>query len=121
MNIRKRLAILFMALLPLVSMAQEKELNLIPKPQSVQMKEGSFTIDENTSIKGNAQFAIEYLQDKINAAAKITVAEKQDQANNYIEININPQENIRKEGYSLSVCPDRLKITSSDNAGRRRS
>ena len=117
MNIRKRLAILFMVLLPLVSMAQEKELNLIPKPQSVQMKEGSFTIDENTSIKGNAQFAIKYLQNKINAAAKIAITEKQDQADNYIEININPQENIRKEGYSLSVCPDRITITSSDNAG----
>lgn len=117
MNIITRLSIIVMLMVPFISFAQESELNLIPKPQSVQMREGRFTLDENTTIKGNAQFAIKYLQDKIKNSADICIAEKQDAAENFIEININAQENIKKEGYSLSVCPDRITITASDNGG----
>ena len=76
MNIKQKLAILFLALMPLASIAQESELNLIPKPQSVQIMEGNFSIGENTSIKGNAKFAIKYLQDKIKNSADICIAEK---------------------------------------------
>ena len=117
MNIKTRLAIIIMALIPLISFAQESEFNIIPKPQSIVAKEGYFTLNENTSIKGNAQFAIKYLQDRTNSATNFNLSENQNSAENFIEINITPSANIKKEGYSLSVCPDRITINASDNGG----
>ena len=117
MNIKKRLAILLIALSPIVSFAQETEFNLIPKPQSIERVDGKFIFNKNTSIKGNAQFAIEYLQDKINTAISIPLSVNKTAEDNFIEIDINPLSGLKKEGYTLNISPEQISIKAADNGG----
>ena len=38
--------------------AQDLELNLIPKPQSIELKKGTFKIDQNTTLYFESEFEI---------------------------------------------------------------
>ncbi len=95
---------------------QQTETNLIPKPQQMQENDGTFTINNNVSITGNAEFEISFLKEKLAKAAGVVLKEGVQNKKN-IEINVNPASEIKKEGYILDVTPDNISITASDNAG----
>lgn len=108
---------LILALIPVFSFAQEKELNIIPKPQSIEISEGKFILDNKTSIGGNATFAIEYLKDKLAESANIKFEGNDATSNKSVEININSSLNLKKEGYNLVITPYSIKIDAVDNGG----
>ena len=74
----------------------------------MRIKFGKFIFDENTSIKGNAQFAIEYLQDKIKSSVAIPLSVNKTTADNFIEIDINPLSGLKKEGYTVKLTHPNL-------------
>ncbi len=102
----------------LTSCCNEKaEINIIPQPQEIAEGTGNFKIDNNTAIKGNASFAVAFLNDILKNATAFALTENNDAAKNYIEINIDTLSGIKKEGYKLSVTTDNVVITASDKAG----
>ncbi len=111
-----QLSLLFLAFLSSCA-AENREMNLIPQPQEVKSGNGKFTIDANTALKGNATFAIDFFNDVIKGATSRSFIENDQATGNYIEINIDTLSGIKKEGYALSVSPEKVLITASDKAG----
>lgn len=107
-------AIIFGALLSACS--QKTEIKLVPLPQEVTVTGGSFTVDNSTSITGNAEFEINYLKEKLSNGASIQLKDGAE-GKRVIEINVDPQSAVGKEGYTLSVLPDKISIAASDNGG----
>ncbi len=97
--------------------AEKTEINLIPQPQEITEGNGSFKIDENTAVKGNATFAVNFLKDMLKGATNRSLIENDQAAENYIEIKIDTLSGIEKEGYKLSVTAENVVITASDKAG----
>lgn len=124
MNLKTAVIAFTTAALPLVSAAQNKaEINLIPKPQSMIIQEGSFKITPNTVIISQDKFSGDYLKDKLLKATKynINVLEKApDNANskqNCFNLSVSESYNLPKEGYELSVTPSGVFIKASHKAG----
>ena len=113
-NIFLALAIIFA---PFISAAQNSGLNIIPKPQKVEMGEGKFVIDNNTAIFYDNSFNGNYLKDFLEKATgfslvcidgqKIKTGEKD---SNYILFDTNCGYDIPEEGYELSVSPEKIVI-----------
>ncbi len=106
----------------LCSLAQEKKncLNLIPLPQSVELKSGKFIINEETKIICNNKFNASYLKKILDAATKLDlkIASTADNiGTNYIKFNLSGSLDIPKEGYELSVLPHKIEINSSSKEG----
>ena len=89
----------------LASCNPQQEPDLVPQPQNVTLNGGTFTIDNNVSILGNADFEIEYLKDKLSKGASVSLQEGNG-GKRVIEIKIDPESSIENEGYRLSVLPD---------------
>ena len=116
MNFKNILTGTMVSLALFTSCAQQKSVNLIPQPQQMVVEKGCFTFDNNVSIVGNSQFEIDFLKGKLSASAGIELKDAQDGAKT-VEINVDPSMDIKKEGYTLNVTPDRIKICASDKAG----
>ncbi len=118
MNFKKFWTTLFtMVLVPFALFSQNCELNFIPEPQSVKMNGGCFVLNSNTSIKGNSQFAVKYLKEKIESSSNIVTNTNDKVKENFIEIDVNPLSGLKKEGYRLTVTPEFIKIEAADNGG----
>lgn len=115
--IKRIIFLMTFAILPMAMNAQDAKLNIIPKPQEVKINEGYFVLDNNVAIKGNDPFAIEYLTKKIESSASIKLADKDSNPQKFIGILIDPNMQVKKEGYTLSVTPDEITIKAADNAG----
>ena len=92
--------------------SQKSEMNIIPQPQQVTVAEGCFVLDNNVTVTGNAEFEVEYLKGKLAKAAGIQTSEN---GKKKIEINVDPQSTSEKEGYTLTVTPNKRSITASDS------
>ena len=98
MKLKTMLATLLLAMLPFISFSQKGQLNLIPKPQSVCIGSGKFVINGNTTIKGNSDFAVKYLSDKIKSSSGIDVRESSSALENFIQIDVNSQSGLKERG-----------------------
>lgn len=115
--IKRFVFLMTVALLPLAMNAQNSELGIIPKPNEITLGKGYFVLDNNVAIKGNDPFAIEYLTKKIENSAPIKLADAHSNPQKVIGILIDPNMEVKKEGYTLSVTPDEITIKAADNAG----
>lgn len=100
----------------LASCSRQTEPDLVPQPQNVTLNTGTFTIDNNVSISGNAEFEIEYLKKKLSEGASVSLQEGNG-GKRVIEIKIDPESSIVNEGYRLSVLPDRITVMASGKGG----
>ncbi|MEF9930692.1 MAG: hypothetical protein RR770_00090 [Bacteroidales bacterium] len=75
MNLKTAITYLIIVLIiPIVSIAQNKmEINIIPKPQSLSVLEGTFKITPNTVIIAPKGFYGEFLRNKIKGATKYNI------------------------------------------------
>ena len=94
---------------------QIAEPQLVPQPQKVTVNKGTFVIDNNVSISGNAEFAVNYLKEKLQKGASVQL--KDTQGKKEITIVKNDASGLNKEGYSLSVTPHKIMICCGDDAG----
>ncbi|HEX2640027.1 MAG TPA: beta-N-acetylhexosaminidase, partial [Pyrinomonadaceae bacterium] len=103
-----------------VSFAQVSEINIIPKPRSVQNKAGAFTLNKNTKLsalggaaaRDNAVVFNDMLDQLYGFRLKI-VGEKT--TKNVIVLRYG--EALGKETYNLQVDPDSIQLVGSDPAG----
>jgi len=88
---------------------QKQEVNLIPKPQEIQVNEGVFTLSNNTSIIYDSLFLNEskYLQSILKNSLK--------GSNN--SIILEKIEGLKKEEFYLNITTKELKITASTPEG----
>ena len=95
---------------------QNLQLNVIPKPQSVELKSGSFTIDENTTLYFEPEFEIaanflnEFLRNGAGFQLKST-------SKNKASIVIEKDDSQPKEGYLLDISESKIIIKSADSSG----
>jgi len=112
---------LFLLFLLLSQVARAQEVNIIPKPASVQVKSGQFTITQQTTIAAKdkedrkaAEFLNEYLQQvygfKLDIAKKAT--------KDYIRLATRASSKATdKDAYALEVAQDGVNITGDTRAG----
>jgi hexosaminidase len=105
------------AIVPFTAVAQSSELDIIPKPQEVKVNEGYFLLDENVAVKGNDPFSVNYLKEKIKNSTSITLLDEKANAQKVIGILIDPNMEVKKEGYTLTVTPQEITIKAIDKAG----
>ena len=122
MNIKNLIFALSMAVMPILGYSQESFSNLIPKPQSISLKEGKFSINNNTVIYFDNTFNGEYLKNIIDGATGYSIVCKDakkasDLCCNYIFINTDASFQIPEEGYKLKVTPKSIEIEASSEKG----
>lgn len=99
----------------------QQSVNIIPKPVSIQVKDGNFIIDGNTSIKFNpaqkelqaaAGFFSSYIKNISGYNLPLNLKK-----NKSIELKIAKTSNIGDEGYQLDVSPSVITITANTKVG----
>lgn len=92
------------------------QLPLIPRPQSVQMAEGSVTLTTGTSVYAGDQLkpAAAFLQKALRELPSMQVSPGS-KAGPAIRLGVDPRE--KKESYVLTVGPDGIQVTGGDEAG----
>ncbi|MGZ3956913.1 MAG: glycoside hydrolase family 20 protein [Flavisolibacter sp.] len=104
---------------PLVSLAQQ--VNIIPQPVSLQLKEGSFIIDNNTTLKINptspdlraaAAFFNAYFKSITGRNLPVNTIKKKS-----MEFRLSRIAEIGEEGYLLNVSPTTVLIRANTKAG----
>jgi hexosaminidase len=117
--IKKAAPILFF-LLPFLLNAQ-KELNIIPRPVSLQVSDGSFLIDKNTSIRFNkaqkevqaaAGFLATYIKELSGYALPFNGT-----GNKAIHLKLVQDKELGAEGYRLTVRPTVIELSANNRAG----
>ncbi|GAA4432935.1 glycoside hydrolase family 20 protein [Pontibacter saemangeumensis] len=113
---------LFFLFLLLAHVASAQEVNIIPKPASVQVKPGNFTITKNTTIavkdkadRKTAEFLNEYLQEVYGFQLDIDKKEKKD----YIRLTTRKpaKDAAAKDAYRLNVTEGGVVIEGETHAG----
>jgi len=116
------LTIFILALIALVSsQLYGQEINIIPKPVDLKLKNGSFTIDENTTIRINnskkqlkpaARFVASYLQNISGYSLPV-----KGKKTNAIQLSLEEIKELGAEGYQLVVSPTVIEIKANTRAG----
>jgi len=98
-------------------------LHLIPQPQSVRMKEGSFKISESTvvyiPIKFNNDFKpylTSELKDKIGLELEVKNGSP-NRSSDYIQMVLDNKSSMHKEEYTLEVSPSGVEIKAASYGG----
>lgn len=112
--------ILAVLLLPCLLLAQQK-VSIIPQPVSLQINNGNFTIDNNTTITfkksdKSLRAAAHFLKSGISSISGIELSENK-RKEKEIEFKISPTDEIGEEGYLLSVTNNKVLITANTNKG----
>ncbi|MDE3236864.1 MAG: family 20 glycosylhydrolase [Bacteroidota bacterium] len=117
----RKIIVLFVVLIVSASLSAQQAVSIIPKPVSLVVKQGVFTIDANTSIKFVAgdhdlHNAASFLVASIKELSGITLPQHV-QAAKVIQLIIQKTEQIGNEGYLLQVNPASIIIRANTKAG----
>ncbi|MBW7838313.1 MAG: family 20 glycosylhydrolase [Chitinophagaceae bacterium] len=115
----RKLLILLIALAPLFVTAQK--INIIPQPVSLNLQQGSFTIDKNTTITFNTAqtelaTAAHYLAGQIKNISGATLRLNH-AASKTIRLKLQQTAEIGEEGYLLHITPSNITITANSKKG----
>ncbi|HRN71750.1 MAG TPA: family 20 glycosylhydrolase [Ginsengibacter sp.] len=115
----RRLFILLIALAPLFATAQK--ISIIPQPVSLNLQQGSFTIDKNTTITFNATqtelaTAAHYLVGQIKNISGTTLRLNH-ASSKTIRLKLQQTAEIGEEGYLLHITPSDITITANSRKG----
>ena len=100
---------------------------VIPRPGTVQLKTGQFTLDENTQIVTNTtdekvRWVVDYLLDRLSRSTgfnpEVRVSGEEKRPLNVVELRIaENQAGENTEGYTLDVRPEAVQICADAPAG----
>ncbi len=112
----KRVLTLVSALL--VSLLINAQNVLIPRPVSQIAGEGSFTLNEKTTLTSNekSSFNLNYLKNKLEAATGFKIDNK-NSSENSIVLSLISNQSIKPEGYILEITQAGVSIKASTSAG----
>src|SRR5690606_28359954 len=112
----QKLLCLLLLTISLCGKAQNSEFNLIPKPQSVELKTGTIKIDKNTTIYFEPEFDIagNFLNDFLQNGTgfQLKNASKSD-----AKIVIEKDGSQPSEGYFLDISNSNITIKAADTGG----
>ena len=115
----KKFALFFLfSLLPHFLFAQQT-LSLIPKPQKLQKRNGTFFISKSTTYSTDTPFsnnALTYLQSHLKHNAGYTLKKKSSMLRNAIAFHYK-KDTPHAEGYTLRITKEYIDITAKDRAG----
>jgi hexosaminidase len=114
------LAMLLIASVPCFS--QQQSVNIIPQPASVEIKNGTFTINNQTTIfytQKGIEKSIGFLNDylKANYGFASPVQKKNLYPEGKISIQYDPKKITAQNGYSLKITGNQVEITGHDEPG----
>ena len=117
----KKLLFLFLIFAVTRTFGQSQEINLIPKPVEMHRMEGKCELSSSSTIGYNnkeAAATADMLADKINTATGFSLKAQQDKSAT-IQFNLNrkPDEQLGKEGYTLTADTKGVTITANETAG----
>jgi len=94
----------------------KSDLHLIPKPQTLELTGGTFSIDRNTSIYHEPGFEVasKFFQDFFMKGTGISLKNTSKENASFI---IERDNLLPKEGYSLSISEETITIKASDASG----
>jgi hexosaminidase len=94
----------------------KSDLHLIPKPQTLELKEGTFSIDKSTSIYHESGFEVasNFFQSFFMKGTGISLENTSKKNANII---IEKDNSLPKEGYSLNISEKTITIKASDASG----
>ncbi|MCB0468309.1 MAG: family 20 glycosylhydrolase, partial [Aequorivita sp.] len=97
-------------------MFAQNEIALIPKPQSLELKKGTFKIDKNTTIYFEPEFEIagNFLNDFLQKGAGFSLKKTSEKEANIVFVKDASQPS---EGYFLDVSDSKIVIKTSDASG----
>lgn len=115
----KKILTLFVLALPFLTIGQP--IGIIPQPVSLQFNDGSFIIDNNTSIQFNKinkdlQATADFFASFVKSVSGISMSINKVKAKT-IEFILAKNAEIGSEGYLLKVTPTSVKITANTKAG----
>ncbi|MFA9192728.1 glycoside hydrolase family 20 protein [Flavobacterium sp. FZUC8N2.13] len=112
-------SIAFFLLLISTSVVAQKEIAIIPKPSSVEVKEGKFEFSRETKIiattASQKEIATALMSKFKSATGWQPEFSNKKPKNNYIEFKID--KNLNREAYQLEVTSKSIVITANENAG----
>ncbi len=97
-----------------------REIHMVPLPNQVQMLDGTFELNDKTSLYANGahtEQVARYLRKKISQSTGFALPSTGKPAGNTIILQIDSTETSGEEGYSLKVTPDRVVIKSVSPRG----
>ncbi|MCB0453202.1 MAG: family 20 glycosylhydrolase, partial [Aequorivita sp.] len=97
-------------------MFAQNEIALIPKPQSLELKNGTFKIDKNTTIYFEPEFEIagNFLNDFLQKGAGFSLKKTSEKEANIVFVKDASQPS---EGYFLDISDSKISIKASDASG----
>ncbi len=119
----KKLSACLLFVLPFFSFAQKHDsISVIPEPVSMSVQTGYFTLSDRVSIGAPSQpevlYVIDYLKNKIGKATGYNVVSNTaSDANIQLLLNAKRDTVLSKEGYVLTVTPEKVTIKANDAAG----
>ncbi|PRY02912.1 hexosaminidase [Pontibacter ummariensis] len=101
--------------------AQAQQVNIIPQPVSLDLKEGYFILDENTSLefmRSNKELAAlaQYFANHVKEVSGYSMPLNKRKAKT-IRFELESMGDLGAEGYKLSVSPDAIRIRGNTKAG----
>ncbi len=96
--------------------SQSTEITLIPKPQSLELKKGTFKIDKNTTIYFEPEFEIagNFLNEFLQNGAELQIKNVSKKGANIV---FQKDASQPSEGYLLDISDSKINIKSSDASG----
>lgn len=113
----------FIALLTLTNCEEKTrsfssaEITLLPKPTSLELKEGSFAIKEGLQFSANLEEQQNAVEDLKTYITKTTDFDASLKDGNEAVISFEKKESLQPEAYELVVSPKKIQISASDAAG----
>lgn len=104
----------------LLSFSLSAQVSIIPKPQKLSVGEGSFVIDNNTTLYSNEKSSsnVLYLSQILKKATGYSLPyQKNKPKSNYISFEIVKESQIPEEGYLLDIDLNGVSIKASHEAG----
>lgn len=109
---------IFLLLLDLSStVASQKNINIIPKPQILEIKNGTFTLSNNTEIISKSVTIKKYFIDRLKELTGITLSKKNATKNKILLEIDNSFKKENREAYKIDINENVIKIISSTDEG----
>jgi len=117
----KNLSILLFLSLFFISLDAEERCNrIIPKPQNITAKSGTYTLSKSSKYLLDtplAHDAIRYLQEHLRLTSHFQIEQTKKGSKDLIIFHYAPHKVTKSEGYRLSITPKKIRVEARDSAG----
>lgn len=95
-------------------------INILPVPAQIDLQQGVYTLTSSTLLSANnaeAEAIAQFFAQRINRSTGFSLAVKQGEQADGIQLHINPALDMHEEGYHLTVTPTHVQLEAKTPAG----